>query len=110
MRMPLLGVRGQWIGAALLLAVGLYLFQWNQNFSGRLDQLREDYELNLEISEHESEYRRVYDALLREGSLPKGKRLEQNAWIQKIQTEMSSHQMVLRELSPRKGRQLFMEH
>src|SRR3989338_5137770 len=73
------------IMTALFLILAVVLHRWQTPLAERLDRLRRDYQVDLDLSRHKVERLRVYQSVHQSVDLPKAAILNTNEWIQQMQ-------------------------
>ena len=94
------------IMTALFLILAVVLHRWQTPLAERLDRLRRDYQVDLDLSRHKVERLRVYQSVHQSVDLPKAAILNTNEWIQQMQMMTAGDELSLKELKPvyeRKG-------
>lgn len=93
----------RWIhltASGLFLILAFALARWQGPLEGSLTQLKEEYQIHLDLSRHKAERSELYQGVLQSRKLPEAKRISANVWIQLIQEAVSAKNLSLEELKP----------
>ena len=92
--------RFYWSAIGLSLVLSFVLFRLHGSLIHRVDQLRSEYGIDLDLSRHKAEHMQAYQTLIASSKLPEAKPLSSNAWIQVIQAMAADQKLSLQELKP----------
>ena len=76
------------------------LSHWQERLSASLEGVRNDYQVDVELSKHKAEHMQAYQTIISQAKLPQGEPLAPNPWIQATQALVVDQKLSLQELKP----------